>query len=267
MRKLEVREIQKVLLNVMIDFDSFCKEHQLTYYMIGGTALGAYRHSGFIPWDDDIDVGMPRDDYEKLLKLNQKIGNDYELSHYRNTKNCDYALTRIYIPGTEIDNPVLRKAKADKRLYFDIFPLDYIPANMMERRKHKNQIVFLKKILSFVDYKDYGRGKIKSAARKVLSICLMPAGNLILRYLNSCMAKYDNEGYLCSLASQYSYEKQAFAADVYGRPCEYLFEGHLFKGPQNMEAYLAQLYGANFMELPPEEKRRPGCDVFAVDKL
>lgn len=267
MRKLELHEIQRILLNVMIDFDLFCKEHQLTYYMIGGTALGAYRHSGFIPWDDDIDVGMPRDDYEKLLKLNKRIGNTYELTNYRNAKNCDFVLTRIYIPGTEIDNPYLRKAKIDKRLYFDIFPLDYIPESSEERRKHKKRIAFLKTALSFVDYKDYQRGKIKSAVRKVLSVCLLPARNLILHCLNSCMAQYDNEGYLCSLASQYSYEKQAFAADVYGRPCEYLFEGHLFKGPQKMEAYLAQLYGADFMELPPAEKRHPGYDVFIIEEL
>lgn len=265
MRKLELFEIQRMLLDVMIEFDSFCREHQLTYYMIGGTALGAQRHKGFIPWDDDIDVGMPREDYEKLLKLNKKIGNTYELRNYHNAKNCDYALTRLYIPGTEIDKPFLRKSKLDKRLYFDIFPLDYVPENAEERHKHKNQIKRLKTILSFVDYKDYQRGPAKSVARKMLSLCLMPFRKLILNSLNNCMTKYGNEGYLCSLASQYSYEKQTFAADVYGQPCDYLFEGHMFKGPQRMDVYLSQLYGSDHMELPPVEKRRPGNNVYFTE--
>ena len=265
MRKLELPEIQEILLKVMIDFDAFCREHQLTYYMIGGTALGAQRHQGFIPWDDDIDVGMPREDYEKLLNMTLPIGKGYELRNFHNTKNCDYVLTRIYIPGTEIDNPVLRASKLDKRLYFDIFPLDYIPANVEERHKHEMQIKRLKQLLSFVDYKDYGRGYAKSVVRKALSMCLMPARNLLLRKLNRYMVKYSNEGYLCSLASQYSYEKQTFSVEVYGVPSDYVFEGHVFKGPQNMDQYLTQLYGANYMELPPMEKRRAGNDVYIYE--
>lgn len=266
MRKLELQELQGILLNVMVDFDAFCRKHHLVYYMIGGTALGAQRHEGFIPWDDDIDVGMPREDYERLLRLNEKIEGMYELSNYRNSHNCDYVLTRIYIPGTQIDNPIVRKTKLDKRLYFDIFPLDNIPADNAKRRKQKKDIIRLKRLLNYVDYREYNDNIMKRLVRYGLSCALMPFRNLILCSLEREMQHYNNEGYLCSLASQYSYEKQAFNKAVYGIPQEYKFQGYSFWGPAKMEEYLSQLYGSDYMELPPVEKRRKGHDVYVDDK-
>lgn len=68
---VDIQEIHSVLLNMLIDFDTICRKHKLTYYMVGGTLLGAVRHNGFIPWDDDIDIGMPRPDYERFVNLAQ----------------------------------------------------------------------------------------------------------------------------------------------------------------------------------------------------
>ena len=75
MRILNNKEIKKIELNILLHFDSFCKEHNLRYYLSGGTLLGAVRHKGFIPWDDDIDVCMPRPDYEKMINIYQNKGN------------------------------------------------------------------------------------------------------------------------------------------------------------------------------------------------
>lgn len=261
MRKLLIGETQRILLGVMVDFDCFCREEGLSYYMIGGTMLGAYRHKGFIPWDDDIDVGMVREEYEKFIVASERFGR--EIKNYRVSDDCDYVITRIYIPGTMIENPSLKYTKLDQRLYFDIFPLDYAP-NDVQQQKHQAKMIYkLKKKKGRMDFKIYDRNVIKNGIKLVLAEILSFRRRQILTALDDEMRKFSNTNYLCSMGSQYEYKRQLFDMEVYGRPTEYEFEEHKFYGPEKPEIYLNQLYGENYMQLPPVEKRRSAMNIYA----
>jgi len=261
-RKMQLQEIQSALLNVMVEFDKFCRDNNLQYYLIGGSLLGAVRHKGFIPWDDDMDVGMIRSEYERFLELASSKKLSYELKNYRCNNRCDYVITRLYIDGTFIDNPIIRDTKLDKRLYFDIFPLDFIPEDAFVAQQHEKRVLKKKKLLSYVDFREYGNGPIARIGKKVLSLTLSPFRQAILHSLEDEMTKVRKSSRICSLASQYSYQKQNFPYDVYGAPKEYEFCGYRFYGPSKSDAYLTQLYGGDYMDLPPVEKRRKGWDIY-----
>ena len=264
MKKIGIKETQNLLLKVMKEFDLFCRVNGLHYYMIGGTLLGAIRHKGFIPWDDDIDVGMMRNDYEKFISLSTKFPSNYIIENYRNSKKVDFVLTRIYIPNTYIDNPYIRRTKLNKCLYFDIFPLDYVPNDEKLQRKQERSLCFYKKLLSRLDLHTYSNNIIINLCKKVISLILQPFRTIIIRSMDKIMSQYNNSGsnFVCSMASQYSYTKQKMPIDIYGEPQIYQFQGNGFMGPKKADDYLKQLYGPDYMIVPPVEKRKRGFDVY-----
>ena len=263
MRLLTLKEVQNLLLEVMIEVDGFCKQKNIKYYMLGGTLLGAVRHKGFIPWDDDIDIGMLRGDYERFLQSATEKQWKYELVNYRLKKNCDYVITRLYIPDTYIDNPEIEKTKLDKRLYFDIFPLDYMPKEPKTQKKQARKLLNLKREIAYADVRiRKNNSKFDVILKKILAHVISPFRQALLFKLEKTMQTYPPCGYVCSMASQYSYEKQSFEELIYGKPVPYIFEGYTFAGPAKCHEYLTQLYGADYMELPPVEKRRKGYDIY-----
>ncbi len=267
MRKLEIREVQKILMNLMIKLDGFCRDHDIKYYIIGGTLLGAVRHKGFIPWDDDIDIAMLREDYEKFLKVRHLFSTEYDVKNFNNDDQCDYAITRVYIPNTLIDNPATRKTKIDRRLFVDIFPLDTVPGDAkLEKNQEKKILVLKKRIWYSVPYQ-YTANPIKKIVRKAISIFYAPFRKFMVVQLDAIMKRYCKfpNVYYCSMASQYSYQKQKMIQEIYGAPQNYTFENYQLQGPADYDSYLSQLYGPDYMQLPPIEKRRKGNDVYVIE--
>ena len=128
MKKLNLYDIKTLELDLLINFDKFCKENNLIYFIAYGTLLGAIRHGGFIPWDDDIDIQMPRTDYEKFLTLRDK----YESSFYGNViktlgdKGYPFPFTKIENKNTlVIEHKMTTKIKTG--VWVDIFPMDGLP--------------------------------------------------------------------------------------------------------------------------------------------
>ena len=265
---LTIKEIQELQLELMKKVHSFLQEHEITYYMLGGSALGAVRHQGFIPWDDDIDIGMFRNDYEKFINFIGEFDKKYSVLNFKNAKNCDYALTRIYIPNTRVDNKIIEKTKLEKRLYFDIFPLDNVPENADVRAKYEKQIYGKKMLMARIDARDNGNSKITMLIKNLISFALSPFRNCILKSTDRLMKKYDNieTSLICSLHSQYSFKKQVMPKEIYGTPVLYKFEDSAFYLPEKAEEYLTILYGKDFMEVPPKNKRRPIPTVYLTDK-
>ena len=266
MRLLSISEVQNKLFDLMKVVNEFCEDNSLDYYIIGGTLLGAIRHNGFIPWDDDIDIAMIRSEYEKFLSLAEKFPQPYEVCNYKNSNKCDYVLTRIYIPNTFIDNPAAKKANIDHRLYFDIFPIDTVPNSEREQNEQRDAIIKYKKKIWFSVPYQYSNNRIKRIGRKIISLMYSPFRNYWLKKLDSEMKKYQNveAKYYCSMASQYKYEKQKMRCEVYGTPQLYEFGGIKLKGPELAFEYLSKLFGEDFMELPPVENRRKGYDVYVT---
>ena len=268
MKKLTTQEVQSLLLLLMKKLHQFLEENQLSYYMIAGSALGAVRHQGFIPWDDDIDIGMNREDYERFLEISGEFDSQYEIVNLRVAKNCDFCLTRIYLPNTKIDNPTIEKTCLDKRLYLDVFPLDNVPEDVVQRNKFEKRIKTCKRIISLTDVRDNGNSLFAMVVKNIISFCLKPCRQPILKHTEKLMLKYENTEtqLICSLCSQYSFARQVMDKSVYGKPVLAKFEDSYFYIPEQIGQYFTALYGADYMEIPPENKRRKGYDIYFLEE-
>lgn len=253
-----INEIHNVLLELLNEFHIFCVNNRIEYYLIGGSALGARRHQGFIPWDDDIDVGMTRTNYEKFIDLIDNFNDKYKVENYRNTKNVDFVLTRIYFENYIVDGVNYTfDSHLNNHLYFDVFPLDNVPNDEKLAEKQKNRIKKLKKLLQYA-YPRYYTGKhLRNFAHFFIKISLLPFRSRFPGILDNTMKKYSNENskYICSMASQYSYDRQKIERSVYGVPTSMFFEDASYLCPQMIDEYLEKIYGRNYMELPSEDKR------------
>ena len=136
MRKLTTHEVQKIEYDILVTFDQFCEANHLTYMLAGGTLLGAIRHHGFIPWDDDIDVIMPRNDYDRLLQLPKTvIGNEqkkYEIWHWKNS-GSHYPFIKIVDPDTYVKTDYIRQKREIPHIWIDVFPLELKLKNCIKK--------------------------------------------------------------------------------------------------------------------------------------
>lgn len=266
MRLLDIREVQSMQLELMKRLHAFMQQNNIKYYLLAGSALGAARHQGFIPWDDDIDIGLFREDYERFIKMATSFDGDYEVVNYKNGKNCDYALTRIYFPDTYIEDPVIENTKLDKRLYFDIFPLDNVPDDNSELAKYENAIVRGKKLIQRIDVRNHNNSTAVLLAKKVVSVGLIKFRKQIISSFDKLCKKYSNAetSRVCSLSSQYSFKKQVMSREIYGTPTLHAFETEQFFVPEKLDKYLTTLYGADYNEVPPVEKRRKGHNIYST---
>ena len=263
MQKLDINQIKKIELDILIAFADFCEENKLKYYLAYGTLLGAVRHKGFIPWDDDIDVLMPRPDYNRFIELTgyNPIKQNLETRLYRNCKNPNiYPFAKIIDTNTL----VYEKGKSRKNIsgiWIDIFPLDGCPDSSEETR------VQFEKYLKIRNWQDLATTNPfyidQNIIKKMLKfIFFAPAAKL---YGCKRICKKIDE-----LAQSYSYDKSQLVADfTWGdsldailkkedlEPALHLeFEGKLFNAPKRYDQYLTNLYG-DYMTLPPENERIP----------
>ena len=268
MELLSIEKIQEMQLVLMKKIHAFLESNKINYYLIAGSALGAVRHNGFIPWDDDIDIGMFRDDYDNFLRICDKFDGDYSVENFKNSKNCDYCLTRIYFPNTEIDNPQIKDTVLNKKLYFDIFPLDNVPKDYAERSKFEKKIKKKKLLIARIDVRNNQNSRIEMLEKRLFSFFLKPFRNLILRKTDKLMCTYRNAttSLVCSLSSQYSFSKQVMPKEYYGKPTLHVFEDTQFYIPERVNEYLTTLYGNDYMEIPPENKRRKSYNIYITYK-
>lgn len=270
MEKLDIIQVQKMLLDTMELVHQICSKHNLKYYLIGGALIGAIRHKGFIPWDDDIDIAMMRSDYDQFLELCQEeLGESYFLQTYGTDRDYYLPIARLCMPGTYIYEYYSEHLKFNKGLYFDIFPLDNVPDDEILRAKQEKQIniidtlLFYKKCLVY----DQGPFKTKLIAKKLISLILLPVPYRILMKLRfKIMQEYSNQTTrdVCATGSKYGYKKNCLPREVYGEPVLLDFAGKHYYGPNDWEAYLKNIYGRNYMEVPPEKDRDPMQQVYKI---
>lgn len=245
-------------------FISICEKHQLTYFCIGGTAIGAVRHNGLIPWDDDIDVGMPRKDYDRFVE----VCKTEDLGHYEfmsaQTEGALYAFGKLSDKATTIIEH--KHAPVIYGLYIDIFPIDGTAPTkdeavqmMRTYRRWMNKVdaamakVSLSQYLSLLfKPKDWGRMAWLTAAvvlgRERIRKFIMKKLDAISRQYD-----YDTAKNLVNYNGCY-WEREIFPREWVGAPVEHDFEGFRVKLMQHTDEYLRNVYG-DYMQLPPPEKR------------
>ena len=247
---IQVDMLHNKLLEMMKRFHIFCEENQIPYYIIAGTALGATRHKGFIPWDDDVDIAIPRPEYERMQGLSHKLPQGLEFMFYKNTNNspCHY-IKLIDSNTTLIERFYLNLVEG---LYIDIFPLDgSFSSGYLEKLRHKKIWVLYRQIIWHCNtekkigiinkiYKWYcsslNLGKLHKKLEELLLAVKYDEGDCVGNFLG---------GYM---------EKDFYPVDYFGTPTLYCFEDSQFYGPEKIQEYLTALYG-DYMQLPPPEQR------------
>lgn len=272
MTQEELRQIGLVQLEIMDEVHRICTKHQITYYMIAGTLLGAVRHGGFIPWDLDIDVAMPREEYERFKEAcRTDLGADFRYLDHEVIDNYMRPHALISKQGTYLRMKYdhLNPAVTNLGIYLDVFPLDAAPDDPALRKKHAEDLLRLRRIKSYRLPYSYSRKAWKRYAHYAVSLLL---SFVSIRTLNrrqqALMQRYRGEdsACLCSMASQYAYEKQCMPREIYGTPVLLNFEGRTYCAPAQYKEYLSRLYG-DYMQLPPEEKRKANLEVYAEVKF
>lgn len=246
------------LTEMLSVFADICKKNNLRYYMIGGTALGAVRHKGFIPWDDDIDIGMPRKDYETFLKIaNNELPAYYEIRNFKTNPNGHvYPWTKVEDNRTSLMVYWTRHLNYISGIFIDLFPLDGCPSNKTLLKIHASTIFFLKKILmySYVNRERRDTTFIKYYIWKLINRHF--TRNVIYNGLHWLLKlySYDKSEYIGNFFGEYEY-REIMPKSYFGEGCQLQFGERYFQNPVEPELYLRHVYGDNFMDIPPKEKQ------------
>lgn len=243
------KEYRTIMLNTMIYIADLAHKHHINCFMAGGTLLGAVRHQGFIPWDDDIDMMLLRDDYEKLIYLINNDNSVYRALTVKNDFDYYYPFTKVVDTRTilsERDHLAIK----NNGVGVDLFPIDVLPNSKKRIINHfKNQRLFRKwfENLSQVN-RTMQNNVIIALSRRT---CLKALAVII--DINA--KKYHPVNIKWNASSTWGYyEKEILPTGTVGRGKQMLFEGHQFMAPAGYDRYLTQLYG-DYMTPPPKAKQ------------
>ena len=248
----DIRTLQLRLLDMLTAFHQVCQDHQLRYYITCGTLLGAVRHQGFIPWDDDLDVAMPREDYDLLLAharewlpepfgiVNYMDAADYSKYFAKMEDESTTVMERTYLPYVG-------------GIYIDLFPLDDAHPKAWRHRWHMMKFKTLYHRMVYYCYRDpYKHGRGPNSWIPLLVQRLFQRATL-KRAVEHCVREMNGRGY-----AQYTSHDDGlrrFPKDWFGTPVPIRFEGKTVMGPAKVNDILTRLYGEDYMTPPPPEKR------------
>ena len=251
----ECREIQ---LRIMKEIDRICTKHQLQYYIAYGSLLGAVRHHGFIPWDDDIDVIMPRADYQRLLGVIRQ--HPEEAADWISL--LDSAQKDYYYPFAKlVDNRTVAKMEdnlTEHGIWIDVFPIDGLPDNPWLCKIHIALCLLLRAMVISMttDFSASHLGKSATLKRLLRGVAGLIGRKRVSRLEDRVMPLYTrkNNRYVGCLFSPYGQREKVEASELF-QPTRLTFEGEQFCAPYHWDAFLSRIYG-DYMQLPPPEKRR-----------
>ena len=246
-----------------------CDKHNIKYFIIAGTLLGAIRHGGFIPWDDDMDVGMLREDYEKFLKVAKtELGEDFFLQTPETDKNYGLPFAKILLNGTRLVEATAG-SNAKKGIFVDVFPFDVAPENEADRENHNKKTYFYKRLLlAKLNYNVCAKNDyVKRAVYFVLKIMsAFYSHDKLVNKLESEITRYNNSKTedIVNIGGAYGYKKETIKADWVRDTVEIPFEDMTISAPVDYIKYLETFYG-DYMTPPPEDKRYNRHSITELD--
>lgn len=261
MDKLSIQEIHSELLNMLQDIIKICEKNKITYYLSGGTLLGAVRHKGFIPWDDDIDIMIPRKDYKKFESMYRETGS-YLFWSKKDRKKWNAPYNRVVNSNTFVNN---KNSEMTHGLFIDIFPIDYAPKNKWLRKTVVSTAKLLDTLRNGARRKDYTEDEGFLLLKKYF---INPLGKIIGSYNCSYLidkfaetvGRLSNKSpkYCGVIVVSYHYKMREFVpVSIYNGDEKLLFEKIEVKVPEGYDIYLSSLYG-DYMELPSKENQIAG---------
>ena len=257
------KKVQKLTLNTLNVFIDFCDKHQLQYYFTGGALIGVLRHKGFIPWDDDIDLGLPRKDFDRLHEiLKTEMPEGFGLCNRFTDSKWHFAMSQFVDLESEIEID-LAEQKRKAHIWVDVFPLDGLPDGETSRWFRVKSILlhrYLVQIAHISTQVDAHRErplseKIVLGIFKVIPIGKLINTNKVLDHLEKVLRKTDfyTSTWCGNMLGRYR-EKEVVKRSWFGNPCKGMFEGIEVNIPEDSHSILSSLYG-DYMKLPPERDR------------
>ena len=250
MKEIQREELKEIMLAILKDVAAFCEENNLRYFLGYGTALGAVRHHGFIPWDDDVDIIMPRPDYEKFISSYNKDNRIYKVYSFPNDDNFLLPFAKVADERTDLMEFMYENEGVG--VYIDIFPLDGM--------KDWNQVRKVKWLNRFLNTKKAVLGQNRTIGKNIViaigKMVLVPfSTKSIVKKIISISKELPFDGspvinMICSTSS----ERENFECHVFSDYVYMPFEDTKLRVPIDYKQYLKQCYG-DFMQLPPEKER------------
>lgn len=252
-----IRKMQLTETDMLGELDRICRKRQIPYIIDSGTLLGAVRHGGFIPWDDDIDVKMLRDDYDRFCQVCQEeLGSKYFLQTYKTDKGYRWAYARILRNGTTFIREGHECLKSRTGIFIDIFPCDNMPDSLIMQKYFNFLALCCRKML----YSEVGAKSAATVWRRMgFSFLNLFPKSWAYRCLEAIAYKYNHVKTRKVRCYAWGSKEESKGQERrwFEKTKDMKFEDLVVKGPVKSSEMLEYYYGENYMKLPPKEERQP----------
>ena len=269
MREMNPSEMKQIDIMLLLEIKAYCERNSITFWLGYGSMLGCVRHKGMIPWDDDIDIIMPRDDYNRFIN-DYKDNQRFMVASYPETKGYYYAYAQFVDKSTIVEHEKMNDYEGCG-VAVDIFPIDGLGNDYKRIVKEQKRISFWRTILLGGQYKDKKTvfASEKNIGKRIVKYCIAYSGGFSVQ-LNKTFAnlskryEMENSLYAGFLCGNYR-EKEIMRSEVFLETIQMSFEGYLMPILKRYDEYLTSLYG-DYMKLPPPDKRHPHHSYIAYWK-
>ena len=245
----DLKDIQKVMLDMMAEIDRVCQKHGIRYILDGGSMLGAIRHGGFIPWDDDLDIAMMRDDYIRFTEVaNKELDPKYQFQCAENAPEYPYSFGKVFSVNTVFMEHFTASLNMSHGVYIDIFPMDYVNVDKPE------QLDIRRKLVSKFTQARYAKLGLTKGVKGVIGK-LLPMRFINWVCMRNMMYYYKKSNYVQKMC-HYGKNKPPVPTSLFTDTIRVPFEEYEFPVPREYDSFLTGRYG-DYMKLPPLEDQRP----------
>lgn len=252
--RYDIKDVQDKMLGLLVEFDRICRKYDLRYALDGGTMLGAVRHKGFIPWDDDADVMMLREDYDIFIKVSSQElkAKNMTFQCIENTPGYPYSFGKMFDLSTYYLENRTKNQEIAHSVYIDVFPMDYVDEK--HNRYHSSMVGHYDMLRNYHLGISHGP---KSVIGKMIPLGLINRrATKHMRYLTKKSDK------ICKLCFR-GVNDLVVNASVLEDTIDADFEGHLMRIPKDYSGYLKGCYG-DYMKLPEESQQHPTHDIVEI---
>lgn len=264
----DVQKLRRIQLGILSEFIKICEKYEITYFAVGGTCLGAIRHCGYIPWDDDIDIALPRADFNKLRYIIEK---ELPSNLFWQTTETDKEYPHIFAKIRDNNTTFIEKDVADLNMnhgvYIDIFPIDGVPSRKLERKLLLSAIFVLKTLIAYKCFKSVRMRRTPNMfiIHVFAPVILIIPTPFLIGLITRLISKYKFSS--CQYVSNYGGawgDREIVPRKWLESTSKKCFEGMLINVPKHYDEYLRNIYG-DYMTLPPKEKQVAHHDTEMVN--